>query len=145
MDYLSPSPQPETDVAALRREVAHLRAGLNMVFTLVLTVVAFFSLAAITFVAPKFEKIFDDMIPGGAAKLPYLTQAVIGASHLAPAPQAVLFAIGLGALVALWCMRSTIAACVIASSALVVLAACWLAVVAGCFMPLISLIENLQQ
>jgi type IV pilus assembly protein PilC len=32
-------------------------------------------------IVPKFEKIFDDMIPGGRSKLPELTQIVIGISR----------------------------------------------------------------
>ena len=32
-------------------------------------------------IVPKFEKIFDDMIPGGRSKLPALTQFVIGLSR----------------------------------------------------------------
>jgi type IV pilus assembly protein PilC len=33
------------------------------------------------FIVPRFEKIFDDMIPGGRSKLPALTQWVIGISR----------------------------------------------------------------
>ncbi len=49
-----------------------------LIVMLIATVIMIFLMM---FIVPKFEKIFDDMIPGGRSKLPPLTQVVIGISR----------------------------------------------------------------
>ena len=53
-----------------------------MVYPLIVMVIAVLIMVFLMLViVPKFEKIFDDMIPGGRSKLPALTQLVIGVSR----------------------------------------------------------------
>jgi type IV pilus assembly protein PilC len=48
---------------------------------IVMIIAAVIMLFLMVVIVPKFERIFDDMIPGGRSKLPALTQFVIGASR----------------------------------------------------------------
>jgi type IV pilus assembly protein PilC len=53
-----------------------------MVYPLIVMLIALVIMIFLMLViVPKFEKIFDDMIPGGRSKLPELTQIVIGISR----------------------------------------------------------------
>lgn len=53
-----------------------------MVYPIIVMVIAVLIMVFLMLViVPKFEKIFDDMIPGGRSKLPALTQFVIGISR----------------------------------------------------------------
>jgi type IV pilus assembly protein PilC len=53
-----------------------------MVYPIIVMVIAVVIMVFLMLViVPKFEKIFDDMIPGGRSKLPALTQFVIGISR----------------------------------------------------------------
>jgi type IV pilus assembly protein PilC len=53
-----------------------------MVYPVIVMLIAvLIMLFLMVFIVPQFEKIFDDMIPGGRSKLPLLTQVVIGASR----------------------------------------------------------------
>jgi type IV pilus assembly protein PilC len=53
-----------------------------MVYPIIVMVIAVLIMVFLMLViVPKFEKIFDDMIPGGRSKLPVLTQFVIGISR----------------------------------------------------------------
>jgi type IV pilus assembly protein PilC len=53
-----------------------------MVYPIIVMIIAVLIMVFLMLViVPKFEKIFDDMIPGGREKLPWLTQMVIGASR----------------------------------------------------------------
>lgn len=53
-----------------------------MVYPIIVMIIAVLIMVFLMLViVPKFEKIFDDMIPGGRSKLPWLTQLVIGASR----------------------------------------------------------------
>lgn len=53
-----------------------------MVYPIIVMVIAVLIMVFLMLViVPKFEKIFDDMIPGGRSKLPMLTQFVIGISR----------------------------------------------------------------
>lgn len=53
-----------------------------MVYPIIVMVIAVLIMVFLMLViVPKFEKIFDDMIPGGRSKLPALTQLVIGVSR----------------------------------------------------------------
>ncbi len=53
-----------------------------MVYPIIVMVIAVLIMVFLMLViVPKFEKIFDDMIPGGREKLPFLTQLVIGISR----------------------------------------------------------------
>ena len=53
-----------------------------MVYPLIVMLIALIIMIFLMLViVPKFEKIFDDMIPGGRSKLPELTQFVIGISR----------------------------------------------------------------
>lgn len=53
-----------------------------MVYPMIVMIIAVLIMTFLMiFIVPRFEKIFDDMIPGGRSKLPALTQWVIGASR----------------------------------------------------------------
>ena len=140
------NPAPATlDAYALQKQLNELRLAVKGMLTLVIASLACINLGLITFVAPKFAKIFDDMIPGGRTRLPLLTQATIHWSYLTPAPQLAIIGIALVALVALWMWRSNIWPCVIAMAAMFLLVAHWVTTAASCFLPLISVIESLSQ
>jgi type IV pilus assembly protein PilC len=53
-----------------------------MVYPMIVMIIAVLIMTFLMiFIVPRFEKIFDDMIPGGRSKLPALTQWVIGISR----------------------------------------------------------------
>ena len=84
------------------------------------------------------------MIPGGRAKLPYLTQATLGWSHIW-GPQLLALGIAAGTLTALWTWRSTLKGTLTAMAGLLLLVTLWFLAVLSCFVPLVSVIQNLEQ
>ncbi len=136
-------PTLPNDLAVLQKQVHDLRVAVNLFWTLAILVLAAFVFSAFTFAVPKFEKIFDDMIPGGRDKLPLLTQAIIYWCRMFPLPQLLVVVLTIGGTAGLWALRSTGYACLVAMLVCVLLAAQWVAFVLGCFLPLISVITNL--
>lgn len=85
----------------------------KIVAAMVYPVIVMFIAVAIMFflmvvIVPKFEKIFDDMIPGGRDKLPWLTQVVIGFSRTIGA-NIVFIVVGIVLLVLGWKIFSSTA------------------------------------
>jgi hypothetical protein len=138
------NPPPLTnDLVVLQKQVRDLRVAVNLFWTLAILLLAVIVFSSFTFGVPKFEKIFDDMVPGGRTKLPVLTQMIFAWCRLWPLPQALMALISVVSLGLLWTLRSTGYACLIAMLACVFFIVQWFAFVLGCFLPLVTLTQTI--
>lgn len=107
---------------ALGRENARLRACVRWSWTLGLVVLVTLNLVLIKWGVTLFRRVFDDLMPGGLAKLPVLTQWSIGWSQ-SMFGQLLTLSAAIFGIVPLWRAQLGSKALVISASTAVVLLA----------------------
>ena len=133
-------PSPPSLPVALPREVTQLRAGVNVLISVIIVVLAVINGFIITMIVPHMTKLFDDMIPGGVTRLPLITRLEIGMAGLYPSPQLILLGLVTGVLAAVWRLRSAFAAYGLGAALIGLLALHWMLVAYSCFAPLTAIL-----
>lgn len=128
----------------LVNEDSDRRASVRLWWTIGLAVFGGFNLLVLLITVPKFERIFDDMIPGGREKLPLLTQMVINWARTSPVCLLVVMLVVAIGLVPLWRRKSVRFGSISAALVIVFLAAQFVVTLMAMYLPLISVIQNLS-
>lgn len=114
-------------------------------WTAVIAIFGALNLAQLAVYVPKMEKIFDDMVPGGGSKLPYLTQAILAWGRTTPLCLAVLVAIMAFGIAPLWQPVRDRNASRWAIAVALIMFVHFVALLVGLFFPLITVIQSMNQ
>ncbi len=139
----APLERPST--THLAAEVADLSVSVRLWWTIGLAVFGGFNSLLLLFTVPKFEKIFDDMIPGGSTKLPVLTRMVVNWAQTTPVCELVVLGLVASGLVPLWQMRSIRSGTISAALIVALLAAQFIVTLLAMYLPLISVIQSMSR
>lgn len=133
--FLIMSPELPTS-SQVASELSDLRVSVRLWWTIGLAVFGCVNLFVLLLTVPKFAMFFDDMIPGGRAKLPVLTQMVLMWSRTAPICELVVLLVMAAGLVPLWRMKSVRFGTIVAALVMTLLAAQFVLTLVSLYLPL---------
>ena len=142
---LMTSSPPPLDISGRTKRLSDLPRTAKLLMTFGIGSIAVINFGFYTFMMPKFESMFEDMVPGGRSKLPFFTLLVIDWSHLSPVPQVVFLGVASAIILFLWKGWCNVVVRSAATFAILALAAHFLLTTAACFLPLIQVMRSLEQ
>lgn len=115
-----------------------------MLWIMGLGALAVANIVALVFVVPKFERVFQDMVPGGPEKLPVMTRSVIAWARATPLCQIVITALAMAGIVPVRLARKKGGGTAIAALCTVLLLLLLGATLLAMYLPMVTLIQQVD-